>query len=317
MDIYLKKSKQNSAQSKTNFEKSFKVLFSQGENNLSDSCFNLYNNHQNNTPSILGDDNSQEENDKSNGTSPEIPEDTQSEQNINMFPGLPSSNNALEFNDNNNNSNSPYNPYNANSQRPTQSNTNGLPNKEDDNFIQNKRGRNRSENSIRKEHTKFSTDNLKNKITNSVLKFTREYINRTIQLNNKIYSKYEGKILIINKIDRNIVSMDFYKEYYQKTIREIFSANISGRYKCPIDQNKNLINSLLTDKNEETKQINEKLLNLKLIDFLKKFNGNPDCKDLEGFPTFDEIKYKISKDEIYLNALTNYLTIFVKTLDKQ
>ena len=262
MDGDLEESKQKSSKFKEkNFDKSFeKSIFSQGDNELQDLFSRNPDDSQNNTFLNNFTDDNREENDEYKGTSPKIYDNIQSEQNINSFPGFPFSNNTQNFTGNKNNSNSP-----------TQSKTNKLPKKKEANIIikRNKRKRSPSQNSKRKRHTKYSPDNIRSNITNLILKLIKECINTEIKPKSKIYSKYGGKILITSNDDRRKATIGFYKEFYQKSIKNIFSKNISGRYKSIKEQNhnENLINSLLNDNNEERKQFYEKLFNQKLIDF--------------------------------------------------
>ena len=267
----LEESKQKSSKFKEkNFDKSFeKSIFSQGDNELQDLFSRNPDDSQSNTFLNNFTDDNREENDEYKGTSPKIYDNIQSEQNINSFPGFPFSNNTQNFTGNKNNSNSP-----------TQSKTNKLPKKKKVNIIikRNKRERSPSQNSKRKRHTKYSPDNIRSNITNLILKLIKECINTEIKSKSKIYSKYGGKILITSNDDRRKATIGFYKEFYKKSIKNIFSKNISGRYKSINEQNhnENLINSLLNDNNEERKQFYEKLFNQKLIDFFKKFKDNTD-----------------------------------------
>ena len=271
MDGDLEESNQKSSKFKEkNFDKSFeKSIFSQGDNELQDLFSRNPDDSQNNTFLNNFTDDNREENDEYKGTSPKIYDNIQSEQNINSFPGFPFSNNTQNFTDNKNNSNSP-----------TQSKTNKLPKKKEANIIikRNKRKRSPSQNSKRKRHTKYSPDNIRSNITNLILKLIKECINTEIKSKSKIYSKYGGKILITSNDDKRKATIGFYKEFYQKSIKDIFSKNISGRYKSIKEQNhnENSINSLLNDNNEERKQFYEKLFNQKLIDFFKKFIDNTD-----------------------------------------
>ena len=69
------------------------------------------------------------------------------------------------------------------------------------------------------------------------MKLIKECINTEIKSKSKIYSKYGGKILITSNDDRRKATIGFYKEFYQKSIKDIFSKNISGRYKSIKEQN--------------------------------------------------------------------------------
>jgi len=98
-----------------------------------------------------------------------------------------------------------------------------------------------------------------------------------------------------------------YKTFFQKTIQDIFSEDITQRNKnCSNDHNKQLIEKLLNDSDEEKRGFYNRLFNLKLIDCLQHFRNYACFCLLLGMETFDDIKeglIKESEDEDYIKDL--------------
>ena len=187
--------------------------------------------------------------------------------------------------------------------------------KEKDNIqIDRKRGRERSKNT-KKVHTKKYKDNLRYKIKTLLMKSLIKFINNKIDKKYKTGKKYQGQLLSLKKTNQE-ASIATYKKLFQKTIREYFSQDITTRNKtCLNDHNKQLINSLLNDSDEEKRKFFSELFNTKLINCLQKFRGkkDPDLDYLDGLETFDEIKLQFEKkgeDKDYIKKLTKCLEEF-------
>ena len=64
------------------------------------------------------------------------------------------------------------------------------------------------------------------------------------------------QLLTLNHKQKANIIVDENKQFLQKTLQEIFSDNISKRYtNYPLDHNKNLINRLLEEDDEEKRKI--------------------------------------------------------------
>ena len=168
-------------------------------------------------------------------------------------------------------------------------------------------------------HNKFSDDNIRRKIKSLLLKYILIFINETINI---IYNgdigkgifKKELKTLVQSQISN--ATIEFNKELLDKTLEEIFSENISGKYRnFPKNNNKLVIQSLIINEEDENKRkYFKKLFNLTFTDCLKQFRGEKKFEELEGFVLFDNIneiqfeylnKYKDGKE--YINQLRHYL----------
>ena len=161
-------------------------------------------------------------------------------------------------------------------------------------------------------HNKYSDDNLIRKIKGILLNKIHEYCN------NKIRAIYENKkgqkiLLKINSEQRLKSKVEFNKNLLNKSIKDIFSENISDRYvgSCK-NFNKNLINDLLNEKDEIKRIQFEKLFNLTFLDCLKHFRGSETFKELIGMKLFEESIKKFENDvdyddyKIFLEYYTKY-----------
>ena len=273
--------------------------------------FLLYN-QQNNTPSIM-DDNYYNKN-------PSFPDtfqknDLELNPDNSLIPGDSSSITEQKVFENNNTQNIVDN-Y-ANSLKQTNDNTKKLTNpKKEKDIIQEikKRGRPRKK-GTKKVHTKVSTDNLRCKIKNLLLKSIREFLNTKIDEKYKT-GKYDGQLLMLKKIKKDQKeSINAYKEFFKKKIIDIFSQNITKRNKtCRPNHNKELINSLLNDSDEEKKRLYSKLFNLELNDCLKKIKNKSEMKCLKGLEKiFEKNKAQLKKkveDDDYIKKLNRMLEEF-------
>ena len=170
-----------------------------------------------------------------------------------------------------------------------------------------KRGTPKIKNEKKRIHTKKSKDNLRCKIKFLLLKSIREYINTKIDNKYKFGGKHFGQLLIMKKNEKE--SICFYRKFFQKTIREIFSEDITNRYRyknCSKDHNKKLIEKLLNDDDEEKRKFYNELFDLKLINCLQHFRSYAKYYLLEGLKKFKEIKYELKKkgeDDNYIEKL--------------
>ena len=100
-------------------------------------------------------------------------------------------------------------------------------------------------------HNKFSDDNIRKKCKHIVLNILFHFINEKI---NKKYNNQQGKgifakkLLAINQKQKSDASILFNKDFLNKSIGDIFSEKISGKYtNFPPYHNKFLINFLKKD----------------------------------------------------------------------
>ena len=160
-------------------------------------------------------------------------------------------------------------------------------------------------------HNKFSDDNIRTKCKHLILKSVLEFINK------KIEEKYNGnigqgifikKLLVINQKQKSDASIQFNKDFLDKTLGDIFSEKISSRYTTyPLNHNNTLIKELLNDKDESKNTYFKKLFSLTFSDCLKHFRGSQIKEELEGLKGFDNINSEFENDEDYLKIIKYYI----------
>ena len=109
----------------------------------------------------------------------------------------------------------------------------------------------------------------------------------------------------------------FNKEFLNKSLKDIFSENISKKFKRPLDHNKNLIIRLMNEEYEKKRIYFNNLFNLTFFECLKHLRGSNTISELEGLSGLDEILKKYENDKDYLNSLKFYLLNFEGITNKK
>jgi hypothetical protein len=186
-----------------------------------------------------------------------------------------------------------------------------------------KRGRKRKREDIddndTKIHNKFSDDNLRKKCKNIVLESILEFMNKKIkeQYNNKIgHGKFKKELKILDQEKKVKSTVSFDKSFINKTLKEIFSGDISARfYNFPRNYNKLMIESLIKDIDEERRKYFIKLFDITFVDCLKYFREDKEALkigELTGLKKISSIKEKLITEhgneyfEIFINYLQNF-----------
>ena len=180
------------------------------------------------------------------------------------------------------------------------------------NLLNNKREKDNNKKTEVK-HTKYYYDSLKRKCKHLVIDNVMQFIN------NKIYEEYDGKIdngitkkklMKLNQSQKTNADVEFNKTFIKKTLKEIFSENLTKKIKLyEKDHNKKIIDSLLSEKKEEF----EKIFNLSFIECVEHFVGNKTIEALNGMKLFSDLKEQIiNKYEEDGESYYENLKIFLK-----
>ena len=164
-----------------------------------------------------------------------------------------------------------------------------------------------SDNNKDKVHDKYTNDNLIKKIKNLILKNLLDFINNKIYNSNIGHRNSEKRLFSLKA--QKIDTYNLYFDFMKKNLKDIFSQDISE--KCSNhqkDHNKNIIDSLINDKDEIKKNYFTKLFSLTFEDCLKYFRGDKnlkEIKELEEFKNFLSVKEQllIENGEEYVNCL--------------
>ena len=127
------------------------------------------------------------------------------------------------------------------------------------------------------DHNKFSDDNILRKCKHAVLNCILSFINKKIKI---VYSNEDKMILKEKRLlklkqNQSINSKTNYnKTFINKTIKEIFSENISSKYsRYPPSHNKDIIEMLTNESDDIKKSTFTKIFNLTFLDCLNHFRG--------------------------------------------
>ena len=191
-----------------------------------------------------------------------------------------------------------------------------------------KHDKNENEESEQKIHSKFSNDNLTKKCKNIVLKSALESINKKIEekyKNNIGFGKFNKKLQILNQENKVKSTAKDDKLFLHKTLKEIFSDNISSRlYNYSETHNKAIIESLINDEDEEKRIYFNNLFNITFLEYLNYFMSSETCNlnnnsILYEFKDFSFIKDSLIQinGEDYVNALIEYLKNFEEIINKK
>lgn len=172
-------------------------------------------------------------------------------------------------------------------------------------------GRKRKNSSEIGKHDKYSGDNLIRKCKGVILNSLYDLINNLINEQYKFKSeedKRKKQLLKINQFQIINSDVDFNKKFINKKLKDIFSDNITMKYKkFNVEHNKILIESLLNEKDKEKKKFFTKLFNLTFLDCLNHFRGTKTIKELNDLEKYENICKKFEEDEDYLYSFKFFI----------
>ena len=180
--------------------------------------------------------------------------------------------------------------------------------------------------SCKREHNKFSEDNLRVKGKYLLLKYLLDFINKKIVrlYNNNIgQGIFKKQLQVLNRSQQSNPSIDYNIKFLYKTLDAIFSEKISSRYTNFLpEHNKEIIQNLKNEEDKEKKNYFNKLFNLTFINCLDHFMGKIFIAELDGLKTFDEIKNDITLNsnedrEYYIYKLKTYLNNYGEFLNNK
>jgi hypothetical protein len=174
--------------------------------------------------------------------------------------------------------------------------------------IKRKRGRKKLNSNNNKEHNKFSQDNLFRKIKYLIFTSLRKYDNDVIC---KVYDNNIGKGIFtkqIFKINHQQIfcsDTDFNRNLLDKTQGEILSENITTKFSnYPLTHNKDVIEELLNESDEEKRKIFIKLFNKTFLECIKHIRGSKKISELEGLEkVFKKEMNELHEETDYINEL--------------
>ena len=184
-----------------------------------------------------------------------------------------------------------------------------------------KRGRKTERTEVSNPHNKFADDNLRKKSKHIILSGILTFLNSKLK---EIYKDNIGngillkQLLTLNHKQKANIIVNDNKQFLQKTLQEIFSDDISKRYtNFPSDHNKNLINRLLEEDDEEKRKYFNTLFKLTFSEVLCHFQGKQIIKELVGLRTYKEALKNYETEKDYYENLKYHLTNFEEIINSK
>jgi hypothetical protein len=184
-----------------------------------------------------------------------------------------------------------------------------------------KRGRKTERTEVSNPHNKFADDNLRKKSKHIILSEILTFLNSKLK---EIYKDNIGngillkQLLTLNHKQKANIIVNDNKQFLQKTLQEIFSDDISKRYtNFPSDHNKNLINRLLEEDDEEKRKYFNTLFKLTFSEVLCHFQGKQIIKELVGLRTYKEALKNYETEKDYYENLKYHLTNFEEIINSK
>jgi hypothetical protein len=184
-----------------------------------------------------------------------------------------------------------------------------------------KRGRKTERTEVSNPHNKFADDNLRKKSKHIILSEILTFLNSKLK---EIYKDNIGngillkQLLTLNHKQKANIIVNDNKQFLQKTLQEIFSDDISRRYtNFPSDHNKNLINRLLEEDDEEKRKYFNTLFKLTFSEVLCHFQGKQIIKELVGLRTYKEALKNYETEKDYYENLKYHLTNFEEIINSK
>ena len=180
-----------------------------------------------------------------------------------------------------------------------------------------KLGRKRKIDNSKSEHNKYSDDILRRKVKCMIIKNLMKYINQKLKdmyKDNIGHYNFKKQFLTLNGKQNSNAKIKYNQHFLNKKVGDILSEKISTKFtNYEANHNKNLIKSLLKEKDEKKRLFFNKIFNLTFLQCLKHYIGEEAIDVLNGLKCFNEDKNTINEDEEYIKILEHY----IKTYDKR
>ncbi len=177
-----------------------------------------------------------------------------------------------------------------------------------------KKGRKNKNSDEEGDHTKYTEDNM-------IKRIRINYINFLINKSNKeINNSYHDKTLLLKKLNpnqANIYRVEENKIFIHKKLKDIFSDDISTKYKTfEPKYNQKVIEKLINEENLDKKEKFTKLFNITFIESLEHLCGKKIIEGLEGFGTLDEFidNYFKKEEEEYKKIIKANILDYEKNI---
>lgn len=160
-------------------------------------------------------------------------------------------------------------------------------------------------------HNKYSDDNITRKVKSKTIKKMIIYLNNIT--NNK-----EHKLLFLSSEQVKNSTVDYNKKLLNKTMKEILSSKQSGKYiNCYPQHNKNIIEILLKEEDEDKRILYESLFSLTFLDLIKHLRGDNFISALSGIGSLDDMILDLKEEDEYKQIFKDYFLNFETKINEK
>ena len=181
-------------------------------------------------------------------------------------------------------------------------------------FTKKSYGRKKKSDQTKREHNKYSDDNIRRKCKHLILNSIMEFINEKIKMiyNGKIGNNiFKKELLTLNKNPKADATINYNKIFLNKTLADIFSETISRKFTNYLPQHNKMVIETLTNERDEDKRIYfKKLFNLTFLQCLKHIRKSTFIEEIDGIKCFNQIKEELNEEKEYLEILNYYFNNF-------
>ena len=179
-------------------------------------------------------------------------------------------------------------------------------------------GRKRKDDNKKRNHDKYSFDNLLRKIKHNLLESFRRLVNEKIKTNYEKENISSMELIKINQEQADNIKVDYNKIFIKKPLKDIFSVDTTTKNLCGQDHNKILIEKLLEEKDDIEINVFVKLFNFQFLDLIKYVIGEKEGLDeLEGLTLPNNLRESLLNDKEYENTFYYTLKNLEKLLDER
>ena len=179
-------------------------------------------------------------------------------------------------------------------------------------------GRKRKDDNKKRNHDKYSFDNLLRKIKHNLLESFRRLVNEKIKTNYEKENISSMELIKINQEQADNIKVDYNKIFIKKSLKDIFSVDTTTKNLCGQDHNKILIEKLLEEKDDIEINVFVKLFNFQFLDLIKYVIGEKEGLDeLEGLTLPNNLRESLLNDKEYENTFYYTLKNLEKLLDER
>ena len=182
-------------------------------------------------------------------------------------------------------------------------------------------GRKKKDDLTKREHTKYSDDNIRIKCKHLILDVIMEFINKKIKsiYNGVIgYNILRKELLKVKSEQYSDNTISSSQKLLNRKLSDIFSAKISTKYTIFLpEHNILLIEKLINEVDENKRNYFRKIFNLTFLQCIKHIRGTDFIQELNGIKNIKEIKENLNDESDYKEIIEYYINNYENIINNR